>query len=157
MTGTSFGPRKGFRSLLTLSTLIACGAVPAAHGATPHERLAAEGGDQTRGQDRTAYQATDLIKRWKVIVSTTFEERRAYAEESVMDSIEVVISPGAVKAVQERATEQRLKTVDAAVRRFANAMVASGERSQNGSVVITEEAIDAGLKTICPVYPFCQS
>jgi hypothetical protein len=127
---------------MTLSVLMAGGAALAAGG-------------QTRVQDRTAYQAFDLIKRWKVIVSTTFEDRRAYAEESIMLSIEVVISPGAVKAVQERATEQQLKTVDATVRRFANAMVASSERSPNGSVVITEEAIDAGLKTICPVYPFC--
>jgi hypothetical protein len=107
------------------------------------------------GQDRSAYRATELIQRWRIIINTTFEERRAAAEEPVMDSIEIVISPGAVKATQDAANEQRLKTIDAAVERFALAMVAAGEHSPDGSVVITETAIDAGLKKVCPVYPFC--
>jgi hypothetical protein len=66
-----------------------------------------------------------------------------------------VISPGAVKATQDAANEQRLKAIDAAVLRFAVAMVAAGDHSPDGSVIITEGAIDAALKKVCPVYPFC--
>jgi hypothetical protein len=107
------------------------------------------------GQDRTPYQAQGLIARWRAIVLTTFEERRASAEEPIVDSIEIVISPGAVKAIQDKANEERIKTVDAVVQRFALAMVAAGDPVPDGSVAITEDAIDAGLKKICPVYPFC--
>ncbi len=28
-------------------------------------------------QDRTAYRATELIQRWRIIINTIFEERRA--------------------------------------------------------------------------------
>ena len=107
------------------------------------------------GQDRTPYQAQGLIARWRAVVLTVFEERRASAEEPIMDSIEIVISPGAVKAVQDKANEQRLKEVDGAVQRFALAMVAAGDPFPDGSVGITEEAIDTALRKICPVYPFC--
>jgi hypothetical protein len=122
---------------LAIAMLVACGAAPEA------------------GQDRTPYQAQSLIARWRAVVLTTFEERRASAEEPIVDSIEIVISPGAVKAVQDKANEARLKTVDAVVQRFALAMVAAGDPVPDGSVGITEEAIDAALKKICPVYPFC--
>ena len=117
--------------------------------------LVASGAAPAAGQDRTPYQAQALIARWRAVVLTTFEERRASAEEPIMDSIEIVISPGAVKAVQDKANEQRLKAVDAVVQRFALAMVAAGDPFPDGSVGITEEAIDAALRKICPVYPFC--
>ncbi len=107
------------------------------------------------GQDKSAYRATELIQRWRVIIFTTFEERRAAAEEPVMDAIEITISPGAVKATQDGVNEQRLKTIDAVVQRFATAMVAAGEHSPDGFTIITEEAIAAGLKKVCPAYPFC--
>ena len=107
------------------------------------------------GQDRTAYRATELIQRWRIIINTTFEERRAAAEEPIMDSIEVVISPGAVKATQDGVNEQRLKTIDAVVERFALAMVAAGEHGNDGSTIITETAIDTGMQKVCPAYPFC--
>ena len=117
--------------------------------------LLASGARPEAGQDRTPYQAQALIARWRAVVLTTFEDRRASAEEPIMDSIEIVISPGAVKAVQDKANEQRLKDVDAVVQRFALAMVAAGDPFPDGSVGITEEAIDAALRKICPVYPFC--
>ena len=117
--------------------------------------LVTAGAAPEAGQDRTPYQAQGLIARWRAVVLTTFEERRASAEEPIMDSIEVVISPGAVKAVQDKANEARLKAVDAVVQRFALAMIAAGDPFPDGSVGITEEAIDAALKKICPVYPFC--
>lgn len=107
------------------------------------------------GQDRTPYQAQGLIARWRAIVLTVFEERRASAEEPIVDSIEIVISPGAVKAVQDKANEERIKAADAVIRRFALAMIAAGEPVADGSVAITEDAIDAAFKKICPVYPFC--
>ena len=117
--------------------------------------LVALGAAPEAGQDRTPYQAQSLIARWRAVVLTTFEERRASDEEPIMDSIEVVISPGAVKAVQDKANEARLKAVDAVVQRFALAMIAAGDPFPDGSVGITEEAIDAALRKICPVYPFC--
>ena len=106
-------------------------------------------------QDRTAYRATELIQRWRIIINTIFEERRASVEEPISDAIEIAISPGAVKATQDGVNEQRLKTIDAVVERFAVAMVAAGERSGDGHTVITEEAVDAGMKKVCPAYPFC--
>lgn len=106
-------------------------------------------------QDRTAYRATELIQRWRIIINTIFEERRASAEEPISDAIEIAISPGAVKATQDGVNEPRLKTIDAVVERFAVAMVAAGERSGDGHTVITEAAVDAGMKKVCPAYPFC--
>ena len=106
-------------------------------------------------QDRTAYRATELIQRWRIIINTIFEERRASAEEPISDAIEITISPGAVKATQDGVNEQRLKTIDAVVERLAVAMVAAGEHSGDGHTVITEEAVDAGMKKVCPAYPFC--
>jgi hypothetical protein len=58
-------------------------------------------------QDRTAYRATELIQRWRIIINTIFEERRASAEEPISDAIEIAISPGAVKATQDAVNEQR--------------------------------------------------
>lgn len=108
------------------------------------------------GQGGTPYQAQNVIARWRAIVLTTFEERRASAEEPIVDSIEIVISPGAVKVVQDKANDARMKEVDAVVLRFAQAMVQAGEPFPDGSVGITEEAIDAAIRKICPVYPFCE-
>jgi len=122
----------------TLVALVACGAAPRAGG-----------------QDRTAYRATELIQRWRVIINTTFEERRASVEEPISDAIEIAISPGAVKATQDGVNEQRLKTIDGVVERFALAMVAAGEHGADGSTIITEDAIEAGMKKVCPAYPFC--
>jgi hypothetical protein len=108
------------------------------------------------GQGGTPYQAQGVIARWRAIVLTTFEDRRASAEEPIMDSIEIVISPGAVKVVQDKANDQRMKEVDGVVQRFAVAMVQAGEPVPDGSVAITEQAIDNALRKICPVYPFCE-
>lgn len=106
-------------------------------------------------QDRTAYRATELIQRWRIIINTIFEQRRAAVEEPIADAIEIAISPGAVKATQDGVNEQRLKTIDAVVERFAQAMVAAGDHATDGSTVITDQAIEAGLKKVCPAYPFC--
>ena len=108
------------------------------------------------GQSGTPYQAQNVIARWRAIVLTTFEERRASAEEPIMDSIEIVVSPGAVRVVQDKANEQRMKEVDGVVLRFAVAMVQSGDPVPDGSVAITEASIDNALRKICPVYPFCE-
>ena len=108
------------------------------------------------GQGTTPYQAQNVIARWRAIVLTTFEDRRASAEEPIMDSIEIVISPGAVKVVQDKANDQRMKEVDGVVQRFAVAMVQAGEPVSDGSVAISEQSIDNALRKICPVYPFCE-
>ena len=110
---------------------------------------------QDKGPDPAVTRASELVRRWRVVIGTTFEERRASAMEPIMDEIEIVISPGAVKAAQDRANDQQLKAADALMQRFALAMVAAGERLPDGSVHIGEEAIDAGLAKICPAYPLC--
>ena len=61
-----------------------------------------------------------------------------------------------MKVVQDKANDARMKEVDAVVLRFAQAMVQAGEPFPDGSVGITEEAIDAAIRKICPVYPFCE-
>lgn len=111
--------------------------------------------DKDKGPDPAVTRAGDLVRRWRVIIGTTFEERRASAMEPILDEIEIVISPGAVKAAQDRASAQQLKAADALMQRFALAMVAAGERLSDGSVHIGEEAIDAGLTKVCPAYPLC--
>ena len=110
---------------------------------------------QDKGADPAVTLAGELVRRWRVVIGTTFEERRASAMEPIMDEIEIVISPGAVKAAQDRANDGQLKAADTLMQRFALAMVAAGERLSDGSVQIGEEAIDAGLTKVCPAYPLC--
>jgi hypothetical protein len=110
---------------------------------------------QDKGPEPSVSRASDLVRRWRVVIGTTFEERRATAMEPIMDEIEIVISPGAVRATQDRANEQQVKAADALMQRFALAMVAAAQRLPDGSVYISEETIDAGLQKVCPAYPLC--
>lgn len=110
---------------------------------------------QDKGPEPSVARASELVRRWKVVIGTAFEERRATAMEPIMDEIEIIISPGAVRAAQDRANEQQVKAADALMLRFALAMVAAGERLQDGSIYIAEEAIEVGLQKVCPAYPLC--
>jgi hypothetical protein len=134
----------------------ACGlAAVAASTAIAASAAATAGTVQDQGRESPAYRATEIIGRWRVIILSTFEERRASAEEPIVDSIEIVISPAAVRVVQDRVTEQQLKSADGLIQRFALAMVAAGERLPDGSVGISEQTIDTGLAKVCPAYPLC--
>jgi hypothetical protein len=105
--------------------------------------------------NETPYAATRLIGRWRTIMNRTLEDARAFAAEEVTDLMEAFVSPGAVRAVQDKATEAQLKKADEALERFVYAMVKASPRQPDGSVVIEASAIEPGAKAICPVYPFC--
>jgi len=107
------------------------------------------------GQNDTPYAATKLIWRWRGIMNATLEESRAFASEPVSDMMEVFVSPGAVRAVQDKLNEEQLKKADVLVERFALAVVRFASRQDDGSRIVEEEAVQAAAKATCPVYPFC--
>ena len=117
--------------------------------------IAGVGLDAQSGQNDTPYVATKLIWRWRGITNATLEESRAFASEPVLDMMEVFVSPGAVRAVQDKLNEEQLKKADAVVERFALAVVRLASRQDDGSRIVEEEAVQAAEKATCPVYPFC--
>lgn len=106
-------------------------------------------------QNETPYAATRLIGRWRTVMNRTLEEARAFASEDVADLMEEFVSPGAVRAVQDKAGEEELQRADAVLERFVYAMVKAGARQPDGSVVVDASTIEPAAKAICPVYPFC--
>ena len=105
--------------------------------------------------DQTPYAASRLIGRWRAVMNQTLEDARAFAAEEVTDEMEVFVSPGAVRAVQDKATEAQLKKADEALVAFVRAMVKAGTRQPDGSVVVDASSVEPAERAICPVYPFC--
>jgi hypothetical protein len=105
--------------------------------------------------DDTPYAASRLVGRWRTVMNRRLEDDRASVPEAVSDLMEGFVSPGAVRAVQDKAGEPQLQKADEALRRFVDAMAKAGERQADGSVVVDEAAIDPARRAICPVYPFC--
>jgi hypothetical protein len=108
-----------------------------------------------QNSNETPYAASRLIGRWRTIMNRTLEDARAFASEEVGDLMEEFVSPGAVRAVQDKATEAQLKKADEVVERFVYALVRASARQPDGSVVVEPSAIEPAVKAICPVYPFC--
>jgi hypothetical protein len=125
---------------VTLAILVLCSAPIVAIGQNTNE---------------TPYAASRLIGRWRTVMNRTLEDARAFASEEVADLMEEFVSPGAVRAVQDKATEAQLKKADEIVERFVYAMVKASTRRPDGSVVVEPSAIEPAVKAICPVYPFC--
>ena len=69
--------------------------------------------------------------------------------------MEAFVSPGAVRAVQDKLNEEQLKKADAVVEGFALAFVRASQRQEDGSRIVDEKAVQAAGKATCPVYPFC--
>jgi hypothetical protein len=115
----------------------------------------ASGAPAAQNSNETPYAATRLIGRWRTVMNQTLEDTRAFAAEEVTDLMEAFVSPGAVRAVQDKATEAQLKKADEALERFVYAMVKASQRQPDGSVVVEASAIEPAAKAICPVYPFC--
>ena len=69
--------------------------------------------------------------------------------------MEVFVSPGAVRAVQDKLSEEQLKKADAVVERFTLAAVREAKKQDDGSRIVDEKAVQAAEKATCPVYPFC--
>jgi hypothetical protein len=105
--------------------------------------------------DETPYAASRLVGRWRTVMNRALEDQRTFASEAVADLMEEFVSPGAVRAVQDKAGEPELQKADAALRRFVDAMSTAGERQPDGSVVVDERTIEPARRAICPVYPFC--
>jgi hypothetical protein len=116
----------------------------------------ASGTRAAQDSNETPYAAARLIGRWRTIMNRTLEDTRAFAAEEVADLMEEFVSPGAVRAVQDKATEAQLRKADDAVERFVYAMVKASTRQPDGSVVVEASAIEPAARAICPVYPFCQ-
>jgi hypothetical protein len=114
----------------------------------------------TRPQSAAPYRASELVQRWDGIINQTFESLRAFStdefDDEVTNLIDQFLAVGAVRAVQDRATEAQLTVADGAVKRLATAMARAGKRRSDGSTQVTVESFEASRKTICPQYPFCQ-
>lgn len=108
-----------------------------------------------QNSNETPYAASRLIGRWRTVMNRTLEDGRAFAAEEVTDLMEEFVSTGAVRAVQDKATEAQLKKADEVLERFVYAMVKASQRRPDGSVVVEASAIEPAAKAICPVYPFC--
>lgn len=103
----------------------------------------------------TPYVATRLIWHWRGIMNDVLEESRAFAAEDVTDAMEVFVSPGAVRAVQDKLSAEQLKKADGVVERFALEVVAASTKRDDGSRIVGEAAVEKARATVCPVYPFC--
>ena len=110
-----------------------------------------------QNSNETPYAASRLIGRWRTIMNRTLEDARAFAAEEVTDLIEEFVSPGAVRAVQDKATEAQLKKADEAVEQFVYAMVKVSKRQPDGSVVVEASALEPARKAICPVVSVLRS
>lgn len=110
--------------------------------------------------DAVPYQADKLVQHWHLLINQTFEDMKAYTSDEFVDEVNELIDQflaiGAVRAAQDHATDQQLKTADDAVKRFAVAMAEAGTRQPDGVRQVTDESVRAGAKKICPQYPFCQ-
>ena len=112
-------------------------------------------GESLAQPNEVPYAATRLIGRWRTVMNRTMEDARAFAAENVTDLMEEFVSPGAVKAIQDKAGEEQLKKADEALERFVYAMIKASARQPDGSTIIEESALEPGERAICPVYPFC--
>ena len=138
----------GRRLLLTsliASALVIAGAPPAA--------VEAQGNGQQGSS--AASQAASLVTRWTIIVSNRFEQSKAYKSDETDGLIDEFISGGAVRAVSDKAATDKLREADATVDRFTAAVIRAGERHEDGTTEVTDAAVMAGVKSTCPVYPFC--
>ena len=99
--------------------------------------------------------ATRLVWRWRGVMNQALEDYRAYAEEAVIDRMEEFVSPGALRATRDKATEEQLKRADGVLLRFVDAIVKGSDRRPDGSVIVAAEALEPAEKSICPIYPFC--
>src|SRR5215467_6323566 len=118
--------------------------------------IVSSAGAAAQNSNETPYAASRLIGRWRTIMNRTLEDTRAFAAEEVTDLMEEFVSPGAVRAVQDKATDAQLKKADEAVEQFVYGMVKASTRQPDGSVVVEASAIESGRRAICPVYPFCE-
>lgn len=105
--------------------------------------------------DETPYAAARLIGRWRTVMTLALDDARASASEEVTDQMEEFVSPGAVRAARDKASEEQLRQADDALRRFVDAIVKASARQPDGSVIVDPSSIAPAARAICPAYPFC--
>ena len=128
----------------------ACAAVATLATLALHSQTAA-----AIAQNDTPYAATRLVARWRAIMNSTLEDSRAFAPETVIELMEIFVSPGAVRLIQDKASDEQVQRVDGLVQRFALAVVSAGDKQPDGSVILEESDVDTAERATCPVYPFC--
>src|SRR3954462_3017933 len=90
---------------------------------------------QNADVNEAPYAATRLIGRWRTVMNRTLEDSRGVASEPGADMMEEFVSPGAVRAVRDKANEEQPKRADAVLERFVYALVKAGSRQPDGSVI----------------------
>lgn len=109
--------------------------------------------------DSVPYKAAEILQHWHLLVNQIFEDKKAFTSDEFVDDVleleDEFMARGAVRAVQDHATAAQMKTADEAIQRFAVEMVSAGEKLDNGVTRVTEDAVLAAVKKICPQYPFC--
>jgi hypothetical protein len=147
--------RAGHRQVRRVAVLLLLGGAIALSSSIATHVLKAQAATMRGAQNETPYEATKLIWRWRGIMNAALEDARAFAPEAVTDEMEVFVSPGAVRAIQDKLNEEQLKKADAVVEQFAFAVVRASRRQDDGSRIVDEAAVDKGAEETCPVYPFC--
>lgn len=143
MTPSMHARRRSFAAALFASALVvACAPAGRAEGQKQDEASSAE-------------QASSLVTRWTIIVSNRFEQSKAFKSDETDSFIDQFLAGGAVRAVSDKAAADKLREADAVVERFTAAVIRSGQRREDGSTEVADEAVIAGIKSVCPVYPFC--
>lgn len=102
-----------------------------------------------------ADRAAALVVRWQKIVYPKFEGARASIAEEESDSVNALLSGAAVRSVRDHLDPNGLQKADAAVDRFAAAMIKAGSRQPNGSLILEAESYEKALDAVCPLYPLC--
>jgi hypothetical protein len=119
----------------------------------PSGRAEAQGANHD--EESSAQRASGLVTRWTIIVSNRFEDSKAFKSDETDSLIDQFLSSGAVRAVNDKAGADKLREADAVVDRFTAAAIRAGQRHEDGSTEVLDEAVIAGIKSVCPVYPFC--
>lgn len=102
-----------------------------------------------------ATRASQLVTRWTIIVTERFERARAFKSDSTDELFDQFISRGAVQAVRDKMSEDKLRAADGVIDQFTITAIRAGRRQDDGSVEVVDDAVAAAVKATCPVYPFC--
>src|SRR3954466_3643035 len=85
--------------------------------------FASVGASGQKQDDSVPYKAAELIQHWHLLVNLVFEEKKAFTSDEFVDEVlelqDQFMAAGAVRAVQEKASADQLKTADSAIKQFA--------------------------------------
>ncbi len=110
-----------------------------------------------QNSDEDPYRAARLVTRWTIVINEQFERSKVVPSEESLLLLDELMSVGAVRAVRDHMGERQLKGADADMARFVIAMAKAGARQPDGSVQLDEASFGEALRTLCPLYPFCEA